>query len=265
MKKILSSTSLTSLVSAYANANAASKIYICATAQNSTLVQADYELLTWVEIGGVGSRGEMGKNTNILSYNTWGDGVVQKAKGMTDAGTVELEVARSSTDAGQVILRTAAAVGNNNNYAFKELRSDGPVGGVGSVFYNRGLVAGPKRPGGRNEDFDLEVFTLGFQQEEVLVAPSSAGTAPYFTAIPTLSGTFTVGQVITAANGTWAGDATITYQYQWFANNILISGATSGTYTLLAAQLGKRISVRVIATNLSGSASAMTAPSAAVA
>lgn len=265
MKKILSLANILATVSAYANANAASKLYICATAQNTILTQTDYELLTWVEIGGVGSRGEMGKNTNMLTYDTWGDSVVQKAKGMTDAGSVEIELARSATDAGQVLLRTAAAVGNNNNYAFKELRADGPVGGVGSVFYNRGLVAGPRRPGGRNEDFDLEVFTLGFQQEEIVVNPTSAGIAPYFTAIPTLSGTFTVGQVITAANGTWAGDATITYAYQWFANNILISGATANTYTLLSAQLGKRISVRVIATNSSGSASAMTAPSAAVA
>lgn len=253
------------MIAAYANANAASKIYISSTSvADANLAQADYELLTWVEIGSVGSRGEMGKNTNMISYNTWNTNVIQKAKGMTDAGTVELEVARIPTDAGQIILRAAAAVGNNNNYAFKELRSDGPVGGVGTVIYNRGLVGGPKRPGGRNEDFDLEIFTLGFQQEEVVVAPSSAGTAPYVTAIPTLSGTFTVGQTITLANGTWAGDATISYAYQWYANNILISGATASTFVLTAAQSGKRITGRVVASNLSGSASAQTAPSAAV-
>lgn len=265
MKKILSRVSILESVSAYANSNAASKIYVSSVAvPDVDMVQADYELLTWVEIGSVGNRGETGKNTNMLSYNTWNTNVIQKAKGMTDAGTVEIEVARLPTDAGQIILRAAGAVGNNNNYAFKELRSDGPVGGVGSVFYNRGLVGGPKRPGGRNEDFDLEVFTLGLQQDEVVVAPSSAGVAPYVTAIPTLSGTFTVGQTITLANGTWAGDATITYAYQWFANNVLISGAAASTYVLLAAQSGKRITGRVIATNLSGSASATTAPSAAV-
>lgn len=252
-------------IAAYANANAASKIYISsASVADADLAQADYELLTWVEIGSVGSRGEMGKNTNMLSYNTWNTNVIQKAKGMTDAGSVEIEVARIATDAGQILLRAAGAVGNNSNYAFKELRADGPSGGVGTVFYNRGLVSGPRRPGGRNEDFDLEVYTLGLQQEEVVVAPSSAGTAPYLTAIPTLSGTFTSGQVITLANGTWAGDATISYQYEWFANNVKISGATSGTFTLTASQVGKRIMGRVIATNLSGSASATTAPSAAV-
>ncbi len=247
-----------------ANANAFSKFYVCATAQNSDLAQADYEALTWVEVGGIGSRGEAGKSTNVLTYPTWDNSVTQKAKGLTDAGSPDLECARIPTDAGQVILRAASVVGNNNNYAFKELRSDGPVGGTGTVIYMRGLVMGPKRPGGRNEDFDLEVFTLGLQQEEIVVAPSSAGTAPYNTAIPTLSGTFTSGQVITMANGTWAGDATITYAYAWYANNVQIASATASTFTLTAAQVGKRIVGRVYATNGSGTATMTTAPSAAV-
>lgn len=249
---------------AYANSNAASKIYICSIAQNVALDQSGYEALTWTEIGGIGSRGETGKVTNVLTYNTWGDSVSQKAKGMTDAGSPELEVARSQTDAGQEILRDAAAIGNNNNYAFKEVRADGAVGATGTVIYNRGLVMGPKRPGGRNEDFDVEIYTLGFQQEEIVVDPTSAGVAPYMTAIPTLSGTFTSGQTITLANGTWAGDATITYTYAWYANNIQISGATSGTFVLTASQVGKRIVGRVTATNGAGTASATTAPSAAV-
>jgi len=248
-----------------ANTNAASKIYICATAQNSELDQTGYEALTWVEITGIGRRGEIGKNTNIVNYNTWDTNVIQKAKGMTDAGSPELEVARSATDAGQILLRTAAAVGHNSNYAFKEVRADGVSGATGTVIYNRGLVVGPKRPGGGNEDFDLEIFMLAFQQEEIVVAPSSAGTAPYVTAVPTISGTATVGQTLTGANGTWAGDATITYAYQWYANNIAISGATSGTYVLLAAQSGKRITLRVTASNASGNASATTSPTSAVA
>jgi hypothetical protein len=248
-----------------ANSNAASRFYVCSTPQNNVLNQTDYEALTWVEVTGIGSRGETGRSTNILTYATWDTSVVQKAKGQTDAGSPELELARIPTDAGQIILRAASVVGNNSNYAFKELRSDGPTGGTGTVIYNRGLVVGPKRPGGRNEDFDLEVFMLAFQQEEIVVAPTSAGTAPYVTAIPTITGTATVGQVLTAVNGTWAGDVTITYSYQWYANNIAIAAGTSGTYTLLSAQLGKRITVRVNASNNSGTASATSAPTAAVA
>ena len=32
----------------------------------------------------------------------------------------------------------------------------------------RGLVTGPKRPNGRNEDFNLEVYTLGLTQYEII-------------------------------------------------------------------------------------------------
>ena len=154
---------------AHANTNAASKLYICSTAQNSNLNQAAFEALTWVEIKYVGSLGETGKTTNILTYDTWGDAVVQKAKGMTDAGSPELEVARDPTDAGQIILRTAGEVGNNNSYAFKEERADAPSGGTPTTRFHRGLVGGPRWPGGRNEDFDLEIYTLGFQQEPIEV------------------------------------------------------------------------------------------------
>lgn len=159
---------------AFANTNSQSTIYICETPQNIDLLEADYEALTWVEIGAIGSRGEMGNTTNILSYDTWNTTVDQKAKGRTNAGDPELEVARIADDPGQIILRTAAAVGNNNKFAFKEERNDAPAGGTPTIIYNRGIVTGPRRPGGRNEDFDLELYTLGLVQEEVLVPAAEA-------------------------------------------------------------------------------------------
>lgn len=255
---------LVKTVTAYANSNAASKIYVCATPQNTILSTGDYNALTWVEVSGVGSRGETGKKTNILNYNTWGDTVIQKAKGLTDAGSPELEVARIPTDPGQIILHTAAAVGNNNNYAFKELRADGLNGGTGTIFYNRGLVAGPTHPGGRNEDFDIEVFTLAFQQEEIVVNPTTSGTPPTLTVNPAITGTAEVGELLTSSTGTFTGDAVITYAYQWYAGGVAIAGATASTFTLTSTQLGKVITVRVVATNASGSAFGFSAATTAV-
>lgn len=154
------------------NTNAGRKVYICTTPQPTALAQAAYEALTWVLVAGVGSVGETGSSTNILSYETWDDAVVQKAKGMTDAGSPEIEVARDPNDAGQNALRAAALT--NLNYAIKIEGNDKPNTNVGSkptTRYNRGLIAGPKQPNGRNEDFDLEVFTLGLQQLQITVAP----------------------------------------------------------------------------------------------
>lgn len=169
--------SMTALVATgYFNTNAGSKLYVCATPQATDLNQTAYEALTWVLVGGVGSVGETGDNTNVLSYDTWDDAVVQKAKGLTDAGSPEIEVARDPSDAGQDILRTAA--GTNFYYAFKIEGTDKPDNNTGAkptIRYNRGLVAGPREPNGRNEDFDLEIFTLGLVQKQIKVDPV-AGT-----------------------------------------------------------------------------------------
>lgn len=247
---------------AYANSNASSKIYVCATPQDTTLAKTDYEALTWVEITGIGSRGEAGKQTNILTYDTWDQAVVQKAKGMTDAGTVPLELARDASDAGQIILRTASGV--NQNYAFKEVRNDGTNGNTGTVIYNRGLVTGPTRPGGRNEDFDLEVFTLAFQQVEIVVDPLDGGNAPVLTVAPAITGTANTGEDLTVDNGTFTGDATITYEYQWFRGGTAIAGATSSTYTIVSADEGFVLTARVTATNDAGTAYGFSAATATV-
>lgn len=162
-------------VGAFFNTNAGSKFYVCATAQPDPLDATEFAALTWVLVSGVGSVGETGDSTNVLSYDTWDDAVTQKAKGMTNAGDPEIEVARDPDDAGQDILRTAAQT--NLYYAFKIVGTDVPDADPAStptIRYNRGLVAGPREPNGRNEDFDLEVFTLGLVQKQIKVDPVAA-------------------------------------------------------------------------------------------
>lgn len=137
-------------------------VHICATAQNSDLDATGFGGLTYVQINNVGSVGEFGSSPNILTYDELGDTVVQKSKGLTNAGDPQLEVARNMDDTGQDHLRTAAAHATNA-YAFKFVYPDGDIA------YNRAVVGGPVRPNGRSEDFDLEVYTLGFTQAEVFV------------------------------------------------------------------------------------------------
>ena len=89
--------------------------------------------------------------------------------------------------------------------------------------------------------------------------------APINTVLPTLSGTETVGQTLTVANGTWTGTATITYTYQWKRDGADISGETSSTYTLVAADYDAVITCEVTGTNSLGNSSATTAGTAAIA
>lgn len=272
MNKLLLTSSAIALILnlnapiAFANSNAGSKVFICAVPQNVDLAKADYELLAWTEIKGIGSHGETGISTNVLTYDTWDTTVIQKAKGMTDAGSPTIEVARNPTDPGQMILRTAGDPSNNQNYAFKMLRNDpANIGGVPSVLYNRGLVMGPTRPFGRNEDFDIEVFTLGLQQKEIVVNPLLSGNPPVNTVLPAITGTPKVGTQLTVSNGTFTGDATISYAYQWFNGGVPVPGATLSTFTPTVTEQGKIMTCRVAATNNVGSAIAMSAATAVVA
>lgn len=121
---------------------------------------------TYVQVKGIGNYGETGINTNIINYDTLDDTVIQKAKGLTDAGNPPIECRRIPLDPGQIAMRAAGSVTVRNNYAFKTVDQDG------TIHYNRGLVTGPTRPGGRNEDFELEVFTCAMNQEEVVVNPA---------------------------------------------------------------------------------------------
>lgn len=102
------------------------------------------------------------------------------------------------------------------------------------------------------------------------VAASATQVAPVNTAPPTISGTATVGQTLTASDGTWS-NTPITYAYQWLRCNgggnscANIVGALTKTYVLVAADAEQTIRVRVTATNADGSASAESSQTAKVA
>lgn len=232
--------------------NSLSKIYVCSTPQNSDLTLGDYELLSWVLVGSVGNLGETGKSTNIVTYNTWDNPVAQKAKGITDAGSPTLEVAYNATDPGQEILRSCGE--DNNVYAFKIVRANAVNGGIGTVEYNRGLVSGPTRPNGGNEDFVKEVFTLALVQKEIVVKPTSGGNPPVLEVAPAITGTEAVGEILTCSTGTFSGDATITYTYQWFVDGVAKVDSTLNTYNLTSSDVGKVLFCRVRAENDAGSA-----------
>lgn len=67
------------------------------------------------------------------------------------------------------------------------------------------------------------------------------------TPVPTITGTKNVGQTLSAVTGTWAPVPT-SYSYQWYRGETPIgSPTTTGTYTLVGADLGQQIKVSVTA------------------
>jgi hypothetical protein len=109
----------------------------------------------------------------------------------------------------------------------------------------------------------------------VALAAVSAGqaatrAAPVNTASPTVSGTTTVGQTLTASNGTWTNSPT-SFEYQWLRCNatgascVNAPNGTQKTYTLVGGDRGHTMRVKVTATNADGSASAQSDQTAVVA
>lgn len=78
---------------------------------------------------------------------------------------------------------------------------------------------------------------------------NSYGSAPVNTVAPAVTGTATFGSTLTTTNGTWTGSPPPTFTYQWQRVTTNISGATSSTYVLVAADVGNTIRCVVTATN----------------
>jgi hypothetical protein len=140
--------------------------------------------------------------------------------------------------------------------------------------------------GAGSSTYALQAADVGSTVRVVVVATNLAGNdlarsavgsvvapaAPVNTGGPTISGTPTDGQTLTADPGTWTGSAPITFTYQWTrcdaAGNscVNIPGADEATYDLTPTDVGSTIRVVVTADNPApGTVPATSSPTAVVA
>jgi sugar lactone lactonase YvrE len=100
--------------------------------------------------------------------------------------------------------------------------------------------------------------------------PVVAAEAPAKISAPTISGSPSDGATLTASPGSWSGEPTA-YEYQWYRCNEAgsgcsrIVGATSSSFLLTSAEVGKTVKVEVRASNGAGASSATSAASEVVA
>lgn len=81
-------------------------------------------------------------------------------------------------------------------------------------------------------------------------------TMPSNTGSPVASGTPSVGQTLSCANGSWTGIPTPTYAYRWLRDGSAIAGASGSTYVVQSADQGHGLACEVTATNSAGHATA---------
>lgn len=95
-------------------------------------------------------------------------------------------------------------------------------------------------------------------------AEPATPAAPAFSTQVTITGTPTVGETLTGVVGTVTGSPTPSLAYAWLADDVVISGATSITYSPVVGDVGAVIKFRATATNSEGSAVSTSVETAAV-
>ncbi len=67
----------------------------------------------------------------------------------------------------------------------------------------------------RVSTFGIVALAAGFLVTGALAAPAKTAVKPSNTSPPTMTGSTSVGDTVTADHGNWAGSTPISYQYQW--------------------------------------------------
>ncbi|HEY7795157.1 MAG TPA: FG-GAP-like repeat-containing protein [Gaiellaceae bacterium] len=139
--------------------------------------------------------------------------------------------------------------------------------------------------GATSSSYGIVAGDAGFTLAAVVRASNAGGTTsassaqtavvtqppapPVNQVAPSISGIVQAGQTLTANDGTWSGNPAPTLSRQWRTCQSStcsdVSGATGATYVPAGADVGKTIQVVVTGTNSSGTSSAPSAPTAAVA
>lgn len=94
----------------------------------STTLPASYDstgfnALTFTGVGEITDLGEFGKEFNLVNHNPLGNRQTKKFKGSYNNGSLQLQMGRDASDAGQTAMRTALA--SDNSYSFKVTLQDG--------------------------------------------------------------------------------------------------------------------------------------------
>jgi hypothetical protein len=81
---------------------------------------------------------------------------------------------------------------------------------------------------------------------------------PLNTGAPTIGGGAAVGQTLNCGTGTWTGDGTLTYTYQWLRGTTPLT--TGATYVVAGADAGQALTCTVTATTAYGTGAATSSP-----
>lgn len=115
--------------------------------------------ITYVDIGEVESIGDYGDSVGDVTFSSLGDARTRHAKGLADAGTIEIVMALTPGEAGQLALAAAGLDRSRYDYPIKVEYVDG------SIDYFAGKVMGSKKSVGSAENVIKRTVTVGINSE----------------------------------------------------------------------------------------------------
>ena len=138
------------------------------------------------------------------------------------------------------------------------------------TFSYQWLRAGKAISGGTQRTYTVQSADQGYGLSCQVTASNGAGNTnassptvsitrplrPENTVKPQAYGTAALGGTLACWSGSWKGDPTITFSYQWLRAGKAISGGTQRTYTVQSADQGYGLSCQVTASNGAGNTNA---------
>ncbi len=231
-----------------------------ATASTYTLVAADKGAAVQCRVTGTNAGGSaVAFSSNQLI------GALPPTEDLTIPTASAVPAISNATDpanpptAGDILSCSTGTWAANPSFTYQWLRNGVSIGGATTSTY---ATATPDDDGAALQCRVTATTADSVAQAvstRVVVDPQPGTTPPSLSSVGSVTGTATVGSLLTCNNGSWSGSPTFTYQ--WLRNGAPIGGATTNTYTLLAADRFNSIQCQVTATNGGGVAIAINAGS----
>lgn len=216
-----------------------------ATAATYTLVSADLGKVITFTVTAVGAGG-------TSSTTSTGTAAVVAAPVPAPVNSTA-PVASGTASVGSTLSTTNGAWTNSpSSYAYQWLRGGSAISGATSATYT--VVSGDQ---GTSLTVRVTASNAGGSATSTsnAIAIPAALPAPVNDVLPAISGTASVGSVLTTTLGSWS-NGPFTYAIAWYRDNVAISGATGTTYTVTSSDEGKSITSKVTATNSTASTTA---------
>ena len=129
-----------------------------------------------------------------------------------------------------------------DSYTYKWLRGGTAIPGATSNKYTATAA-----DSGKELSVEVTGTKVGYANASKASVPKMIAAGTMTAGTPTITGTAKVGSQLTVGTGTWSPVAE-KYTYQWLRGTTAIPGATVNSYTLVGADSGQDISVKVTGT-----------------